>query len=42
VVIALLHHHQTFVVPPDPAVLGAEERAGETCSASQGVGGEEW
>jgi hypothetical protein len=42
VVVALLHHHQTVVVPLDPAVPGAEERAGEICSASQGVGGEEW
>jgi hypothetical protein len=41
VVVALLHHRQTAVVPPDPAILGAGERAGETCSASQGVGGEE-
>jgi hypothetical protein len=42
VVVALLHHRQTVVVPPDLAVPGAGERAGETCSASRGVGGEEW
>jgi hypothetical protein len=42
VVAPLLHHRQTVVVPLDPAVPGAGEWAGEACSASRGVGGEEW